>query len=286
MPAPARHKMARVRGFFVPQPRHTNTNGPDMTQTAPTDWEGIRITWETTDTPVPEIATAFNLHPLPIHARAKRHNWLPRPSQRAATLIAEREAVGRPDSHIVPSRRPTTDLPAPVPVVIDPVALAAEPSALAAAPPKPRRKTSGPASRGAVQDVIERLWAAIVRRLAILEKQLASSEETNAPDLNPQDAERVDRSMRILMQNLEKVRSLHASNKRPRKPAKSRAESAATLDAQRHALAERIEQLNAQWLARRAADLAEPAGSGPAELRVAPRLVDGGAPGAASPATP
>lgn len=229
-----------------------------MTPTASPDWEGIRIAWETTDLAVIEIGKTFGVFHLTIHARSKRDKWLPRPGAAgdAALALDVFEPVGRTE----PSRRPAPRAPA-----------------------KTRRKAAGPSSRRGVQDVIDRLWAAIVRRLGILERQLAA-----IGDNNPQDAERVDRSMRIIMQNLEKVRSLDAGNKRPRKSPKLAtpvgAAADGTLDAERSALAQRIEQLHAQWLARRGAGVPEPTGDGAPEPPDGPRLADGGAPGTAAPA--
>ena len=145
----------------------------------------------------------------------------------------------------------------------------------------PARKSSL-STHGAVQAVIDRMMAAVVRRLAILEDQLATTQT-----IGPQDAERIDRSMRIIMQNFEKARKLDAEHKQARKSVRSARSGAASaapvvdaalLAAQRQVLAERIELFHARWRARRAAAGLDGPGNEPVDHRPLPEMAAGGPP--------
>lgn len=251
-----------------------------MTQPATPDWEEIRLAWETTHEPVKEIGDRVGVFHLNIHRHAKRHGWSARPTVVAPPVIAS-PVIASPVEPAPTEPKPTGPKPGePKPGEMLPIdVVAAEPAAptpvVTPSSAKPRAAKSVLASRAGVQGVIDRITRAIVRRLDILEQQLATIEI-----MNTQDAERIDRSMRIVMQNFEKVRTLDAANK-PRRAAKiNTAGDAASIDTQRHALAERIERFNAQWLARRVAGGLASVGAEPAENTGAQQLADGSASGA------
>ena len=127
-----------------------------------------------------------------------------------------------------------------------------------------RRAPPGLHTATGAKRFLVRMSNTMTLKLAALEAQFEVLDE-----LTPQDAERFDRSIRMMMQNLEKVQMLNASSKQPSGSAKSRSqgkpgakspgkgssEIAGTdpFDVKRGELARRIRQLHEQWLARRGA---------------------------------
>lgn len=254
-------------------PSHPKPHGPHMNPTVTPDWEGIRHAWETTHRSVADIAAAFQVHSLAIWGRSRRRHWPPRP--RTESPPEPVSSLGEGLLDLPPCGTPV-DLPAAPPPAPPPV--------------RSYKTRSVLARRGDVQGIINGISATIVKRLVGLEAQV-----DRLADMDTQDAERFDRSMRITMQNFEKVRSLDAGNKRKSRntPAAAATEptgksgivapvSAAALDAERGELAERIRRLHAQWLVRRSADATDGAGSPSADPSAGPRLADGGAARAAA----
>jgi hypothetical protein len=124
-------------------------------------------------------------------------------------------------------------------------------------------KLRGTSKSKSTRDTIQRLKALLQQRLAELENQIGSlGEEAKASS-----SERDIRSMNTLVRTLEKVLELERKDRASR--AKRRREQRQFDDAERDALAERLEALHRQWRAE-AAEPGAPQGDGLSmELRLA-----------------
>lgn len=174
-------------------------------------WAEIRRAWSETNEPANMLAVRFQVSTSAIGRRAIREGWPKRPPK------AKR---------LVPKPRP---------------------EAAAVTPParKEQRTQTKPREPATPQTRVRRMLAIIDLQLEQLERDMASSEE-----LTVQDKERLGRQFGGVIGSLEKVMEVASDNEKTR-AAKDGTNGAGARAAEelRHEIAERLERLNAQWLA-------------------------------------
>lgn len=179
-------------------------------------WAHVRRLWTETNEPRTRIALRFGVAPSTIFQRALKEGWPKRPA--APGRGASRPAQLEPD--------------------------ASEPGAQA----KPKRRR--PAKRRAPVPREER----VKRMLAIIDLQLEQQETDMAKgdELTVQDKERLGRQFKNIIASLEKITEAQSGIEKARAARDdTHAPDASETETMRREIAERLERLNAQWLARK-----------------------------------
>lgn len=176
-------------------------------------WAEIKRLWLETDLSARALADKFAVSASSIARRARTEGWTPHPSR------AERSAAASRQAAIRASRK-------------------ADESCKRSAPLR-RRKPVAPEVR------VRRMLAIIDLQLEQLERDMTSGEE-----LTVQDKERLGRQFSGAIGSLEKVMEVASEHEKARTArGGDTAESRRTADDLRHEIAERLDRLNAQWLA-------------------------------------
>lgn len=178
-------------------------------------WAAIRRAYTETTEPVYRMAVRFQVGRTTIHQRALAEGWPPRPSC----------AV-----HVTPAPLPqvATEQVSPAPVDGD----------VAAALSLPSREPETPEAR------VARLLRIIDLQLERMESRMRSSKPMSA-----QDEERHVRAVDTTVEVLEKVGEIATDATKPRRRGRKPDAAAADTERMRREIAERLERLNAQWLA-------------------------------------